>query len=348
VRNSRDFFRGCLLGGALGDALGWPVEFLSYQTIRARFGPLGIQSLQTDSQGLARITDDTQMTLFTAAGILEAHQENASPTESEVGAAVYHAYLHWLETQGLLQMAKGAQSLPARLARESWLRVQRGPGNTCLTALTSGQAGSIEKPINQSKGCGGVMRAAPIGLAFGPEKAFRLGILTAALTHGHPSGYFSAGLLAAIIAGLIRNLDLPTAIAQARGLAVPFVGAQECLGRLDLAIALASHPADHIDQIHTLGGGWVGEEALAIAIYCCLRWSCDFPQAVQRAVNHDGDSDSTGALTGNILGAYRGVECLPESWLQPLEGLKDLQKVADDMVLIAQDDKIRNRGISTV
>lgn len=63
--------------------------------------------------------------------------------------------------------------------------------------------------------------------------------------------------------------------------------------------------------IAQLGVGWVGEEALAISVYCALKYQDDFKEAVIAAVNRNGDSDSTGAITGNILGAYLGLSRIP-------------------------------------
>lgn len=78
---------------------------------------------------------------------------------------------------------------------------QRAPGNTCLSALSFGGHGMIDKPINDSKGCGGAMRTAPTGLlsSASVDIVFRLGAAAAALTHGHPSGYLSAGMVAASV-----------------------------------------------------------------------------------------------------------------------------------------------------
>ena len=59
--------------------------------------------------------------------------------------------------------------------------------------------------------------------------------------------------------------------------------------------------------IASLGQGWVGEEALAIAVYCALKYEREPVRALAAAVNHSGDSDSTGAITGNILGAFLGM-----------------------------------------
>ena len=332
-----DHFRGCLLGGALGDALGWPVEFLSWRDIVAQFGPGGILSLQTGSLGYAEITDDTQMTLFSGAGILDAAAYEVPPSEDDVVTAVYRAYLGWLHTQGFPLPDISNDTVSMKLAGESWLRRQRGPGHTCLSALRSGRRGSTARPLNDSKGCGGVMRAAPFGLAYDRIAAFRLGTATAALTHGHPSGYYSAGLLAALISGLIRGETLVEAVAQARVLAAVHTDADECLQTLDLAIELAAQKMDPIHALPVIGEGWVGEEALAIAVYCSLRWPDDFCAAVTTAVNHNGDSDSTGAITGNIMGAVLGASALPRDWLKILEGAERIAAIADALLALVTE-----------
>ena len=67
----QDQVRGCLFGGAVGDALGYPVEFLDEEEIFYKYGPEGIRQYHLDrTSGKALISDDTQMSLFTASGLL--------------------------------------------------------------------------------------------------------------------------------------------------------------------------------------------------------------------------------------------------------------------------------------
>ena len=95
------------------------------------------------------------------------------------------------------------------------------------------------------------------------------------------------------------------------------------------AMALAAGDTADLDAIHQLGEGWVGDEALAIAIYCALKHADNFDQALIAAVNHKGDSDSTGAITGNILGAYLGLAGIPEKYRKDLELADVLMALAD-------------------
>ena len=70
-----DRIRGSLTGGAIGDALGYPVEFLSWSNIQNKYGAMGITRYDTADNGLAFVSDDTQMTLYTACGMLNAKKE---------------------------------------------------------------------------------------------------------------------------------------------------------------------------------------------------------------------------------------------------------------------------------
>jgi len=308
---------GCLLGGAVGDALGAPVEFSSLAEIRARYGPQGIQDLVPAYGVLGAITDDTQMTLFTAEGLLQAlrHRRERGPWDPPV--LVYHAYLRWLETQGV------KPPYPHREAREGVLlglpalHASRAPGNTCLSALRSGFMGTPAAPLNDSKGCGGVMHAAPAGLIAAGDP-FALGCEVAAITHGHPTGYLAAGFLAAAVASLAAGASLRDAVAIARAGLIRRPRHAECLAAVDEAIHLAREAPATPETVERLGAGWVAEEALAIAVFAALATE-EFERGVVLAVNHSGDSDSTGAITGNILGTLLGPESIPARWLDRLE-----------------------------
>ena len=164
-----DKIQGSLVGGAIGDAFGYPVEFLSLDEIKQKYGLSGITKYELDKQtGTAVISDDTQMTLFTATGLLVGDTRlSMRGIAGEPSSYVFLSYLNWMETQGITI---------ADPFRVSWLMdvrelyVRRAPGNTCLSALGGrthkSEYATIQKPINESKGCGGVMRVAPVGLFY--------------------------------------------------------------------------------------------------------------------------------------------------------------------------------------
>lgn len=151
-----DRFLGCLVGGALGDALGYPIEFLTMNEICRMYGSSGIKAPRiykyTDT---AHISDDTQMTLFTANGILLAHNEGL-----ELSDALWLAYQRWYYTQmrrvedmTVLTQRPG-DPLPYIMFQRD-LYADRASGSTCLMELGGGRRGTPENPFNSSKGCGG-------------------------------------------------------------------------------------------------------------------------------------------------------------------------------------------------
>ncbi len=336
LRRDYSHFAGCLLGGAIGDALGAPIEFLSLPEIRRRFGPKGVTTfVDLNHSGLAEFTDDTQMTLFTAEGVIIARDRGLSrgiwnPTES-----LFRAYLRWLRTQRLRRTGPTGE-----LTREGWLlgyeaiwRV-KAPGNTCLSALGSSKLGTPDNPLNDSKGCGGVMRVAPLGLAFPGDAAFEMAVRAAALTHGHPTGFLTAGVFAQTIAEIIAGHSLEESIRLALATLARWPNHEETLTAVSKAVENAQSPnmPPSAEVIETMGAGWVAEEALAISLYCALVHPTDFTAAVLLAINHSGDSDSTGAITGNLLGALLGLDGLPSGLLSRIELRSEIENMAEEML----------------
>lgn len=325
--------RGCLLGGAVGDALGAPVEFMSRTEILDTFGPDGISRYEPAYGVLGAITDDTQMTLFTAEGLLEARNrthDRGFTTETERCIAM--AYLDWLTTQGESPRHFRPGLHPGSfLLRQTQLHNRRAPGGTCLSALRDMKALG-EPASNDSKGCGGVMRVAPIGLVpwLDDEETFALGTSAAGITHGHPTGKLTGGVLAILIRTLLQGGTIPEGIDKARRYLKAAPGHEETLQAIEQAQSLAASNLPPAEAIAHMGEGWVAEEALAISIYCALV-ARDFREGIVLAVNHDGDSDSTGAITGNILGALWGEECLPPEWLETLELREVITRIADEL-----------------
>ena len=145
--------------------------------------------------------------------------------------------------------------------------------------------------------------SAPIGLV--AEDPFRPAADAAALTHGHPSGFLAAGALAELIGQLEAGSSLTDAVTHARARTATEPDSDEVVDAIDEAVALAARGPATIGTVEALGEGWVAEEALGMSIYCALV-ATDFADGVVLAVNHGGDSDSTGAITGNILGTLLG------------------------------------------
>lgn len=340
----RSRVRGCLLGGAVGDALGAPVEFMTLAGIRAEHGQEGVREYIADySTGAPRyglITDDTQMTLFTIEGLIRAGIRRDRGIGFNPVGPLHKSYLTWHETQ----IESGPNgSGPGWLEAEAWLYERRAPGNTCLSALAFSIAREGEPQryggpaVNDSKGCGGVMRSAPIGL-FPPginvsnTQIFTWAADAAGLTHGHPTGKLASGALALLVRRLVVGDDLSAALDAV--LAELFADdGRETSEALRRAIAAAER-APNAEEVERLGGGWIAEEALAIAVYCALAHSEaeEFLDALSLAVTHSGDSDSTGAICGNILGALHGETAVPPQLAFEVEGRGTLLQLADDFI----------------
>lgn len=336
-----DTIKGCIVGGAVGDALGYAVEFMRLSDIVRKYGEKGITRYELDG-GLARISDDTQMTLFTATALLfgETRGRMRGIGPGPVGY-FREAYQDWYRTQTERFSPKKKGKGISWLANFEEFYSRRAPGTTCMSALGSEGYYSINRPANQSKGCGGVMRVAPIGVylaGYRDEKGADLaGAEAAAVTHGHELGYIPAAALVHIVYELAASekADVYAAVLSSMeampGLFPNAGHMQEFLDIMEKAVALSRQDVDDREAIRRLGEGWVGEEALAIAVYCALKHSDSFEDAIVASVNHSGDSDSTGAVTGNILGTALGYRAIPDHYLEKLELRDIIEEVAQDL-----------------
>jgi len=342
-----DAIRGCLIGGAVGDALGYPVEFLSLKEIQSIHSETGITEYSIDiATGKALISDDTQMTLFTANGILVgATRLTLRGIAAPVESYVHMAYLDWLFTQ----TGKASRQNISWLSGIKELHAKRAPGTTCMNALKSGEMGTIDSPINNSKGCGGVMRVAPVALYFRWRHAELPldGAKVAAVTHGHPLGYLPAAALTHIINRIVYNdsgsiCTLYEIVDECFDVLKELFAGHEYLNEfleiMGLAVSLSKNNDPDAQNIARIGLGWVAEEALAISLYCSLKYYNDFSKAIIAAVNHDGDSDSTGAITGNIVGAHVGYEGISLKWKRDLQLHDIILEIADDLCYDCQMD----------
>ena len=337
--------RGSITGGAIGDALGYPIEFVySFNDICARYGKEGITEFDMSYPWLeseekkALFSDDTQMTLYTAEGLLEA-ERNGKP----IAPTVCNAYLAWYAHQAGRKVKISYQS---KLSEIEELNQNRAPGNTCLSALAAIHAG--KEPQNASKGCGGIMRVAPVGLYgaahdWSPADTARLAGELAELTHLHPLSTYSSATLAVIVQlcassedavdkemfkGIVdKSLKIVSDVYGADAAAM-----DEFRKIVGNAMSLEDDPQSDWQIIEDrIGEGWVAEETLAIALFSTLRHVDDFTGCLISAVNHGGDSDSTGAVAGNIIGAILGDDAIPGKFKKEIQLRDLLLHAADDL-----------------
>ncbi len=330
--NRLERIKGCLLGGAVGDALGAPIEFLEWPAIQAKFGPQGIIDFAPAYGISGAITDDTQMMLFTAEGLLRAFVRGSSRGICHVPSVIHHALLRWLMTQDYQPSTR--VSLDGWLVKECALWSRRAPGNTCLSALKASEHfGFLAE--NNSKGCGAVMRVAPCAF-FG--NAFDYAAESGRLTHGHPTGYLAAGLFADILQRMAERQDsLEHTLTESLATHGHKPGLEETRAMLERVLFYfyeGYRPTP--ERIDEFAGGWIAEEALAIGIWCALS-STSFEHGVISAVNHSGDSDSTGLIAGHLLGIQYGTAAIPARWYERLEMRGVIEKIAKDIERVPQD-----------
>jgi len=316
---------GTLLGLAVGDALGYPTEFLDMAQITARYGPWRTLPPPV-TEGVARVSDDTQMTLALGEA-LAAAGEDGPITADRLVPPLRERFLAWWRSP----------------------ENDRAPGTTCLRACERLSQGGPWQAAAQlgSKGCGANMRVAPVALAPGLDEHARSGAaqLQAALTHGHPTALAAADLTAHAVHLLAQGVApaaLPAALrahatrsrtvyhadwlgdlaryAQAPDPAAYIArGWDDCLAVLDRLDSALAAPDPESDPCLATGAGWVAEEALATALYCFLLFPDDPLAVVRRAACSSGDSDSIAALAGAFAGAHHGAAAWPPDWTEPLE-----------------------------
>ncbi len=336
MKNNTNHFAGCLLGGALGDALGAPVETLTYKEITREYGHDGVVDLQCNIHGLAEITNNTQLTLFTAEGLLRdkcRRDKKGIPKDlRETTNVIYRAYLRWLYTQGLSTSNWSGSDYDGWLVGVKALYVNKEMTTTCITTLGKGVKGRLSKPINNSSTCGTVIRVSPVGLfADTREEAFELGSRVGAITHGHPLAYYSSGALALLVHNIIEGMTIIEATLDVINELKKHENTEEIIEKLELAIDLYKTKRPYMRALKNLGSGREAIETLGVAVYCSLTHPDDIIKALVLAVNHGGDSQSTGSVTGNIVGAYLGKNEIPTEWLSKLQLAKEIECMSEDL-----------------
>ncbi len=291
----RSHYEGCLLGLAIGDALGAPAESLSYDEIRTRWPPDGIRSFYP-FRGLSpgSYTDDTEMSIAVARGLLGAEDFG---TES-IMESMTRAFINWLENTDST----------------------RSPGNSCMRGVNNLKSGIhwSESGVVHSKGCGTAMRAAPIGLAYphAIDALTNMASHVSLMTHGHPcatAGSFATAFLVA------RSLDgtntadiLVELIRKSARISEEFA---KYIMRVPIVLGMEDLKDAHI----MLGAGWVAEEAVAGAVYANIKHPYSFKDCVLEAANSGGDTDSKACIAGAIAGARLGRDALPTEWVEGVE-----------------------------
>lgn len=330
----RSRVRGCLLGGAIGDALGaGAASSGAPEGTGVEHGPEQVTDYVPAFGRRGSVTADTQLALFTAEGLIRAHVRRDGghwhpPTD------VHRAHLRWAVTQhDWGPDERRADS--GWLAREEWLYARRAPGRACLNGLGDDRMGTPETPKNPGAKDGGALaRSAPFGLLVGwePPLVFQLAVECAAQTHGHPTALLGAGAFAAIVHGFACGQVPDDAVGQALDLVGDRPGHEEITVALRTAVAAVRQGQPTAARIDALATGGTAAEALAVGVYCALVAE-DVRHGLLLAVNHCGDTATAGAVCGGLLGALHGETALPPAWVAEVEGRGMILQLADDFAM---------------
>ncbi|MBE6881279.1 MAG: ADP-ribosylglycohydrolase family protein [Ruminococcaceae bacterium] len=334
----KERFAGCLLGAALGDALGYNVKGMSVEEIKKAYGKKGLIKFKAQkNQKTVKISDETQLMLFTAHGLLWADAVSKVKDNIDYTRYVFFSYQQWLATQTGKTSCNEYDKLlddnltgfPCTLLDIEELGKKRSPTKQLINTLSSIQNlsyGKMSKPINGNGLFDCLPRVLPAGLYFyaDAERAFHIGAEIAATTHGNPDGYLSAGAFAAMIAYICKGLTIEKAALEAMKLLKEYDGFENCFALIDKALSLCEGDGSPADDIKELGNGSDAMSALAIGLYCAMV-HYDYQNTVFLAANLDGNSDAIAFIAGALKGAYRGYHFLPQGWLKKLQ-LKDVIK----------------------
>jgi len=301
----RDRARGLIYGLALGDALGWPVEFMELPQILSKYGRGGI----TEPPDPALYTDDTQMSAAVAEALIEAGQHDLDV----LMGAVARNFIGW---------------------KRDPITPSRAPGATSIRGVNALERGAPwrESGVRDSKGCGACMRVAPVGYLYQGDTGRLQSIARAqgTLTHRHPTADAACIGAAYLVKLALDNVDpaqYPARLLRFAGGHAPEF--DQAIERVAPALDWADGEAALRAIGPTRGGGWIAEEAVAMALYCVMRHPSDYPAAVRLAANISGDSDSVASIAGGILGARLGTRGLPADWVARLENREYLTDLAD-------------------
>ncbi len=344
-RREHDRIHEAIVAGAVGDALGWPTEFMRRHEIDEYGWNGGVRAFVSPDGGV--ITDDTQMLLFTAEAMVRARTyQRSTGSYGAILSCAFSSYIRWAQTQSIRRTDVAtdqrwthlADTEPSFLLGDERLHIRRAPGNTCMASLVDDRApGTRTNRLNASKGCGTVMRIAPVGMVFhdvDPADVFAIGVEVSAITHSHPTGYMAGGAMAVITQVLVTGGTLEDAVNTALNcLNMELVDeAKETINAIDLGMRKGCSSRLDVSMLDSLGGGWIAEEALGIAIAATAACGGNTMDALATCAAIDGDSDSVASVTGTLCGALYGINDEVRALFKSIREHDLVQRVAEMVI----------------
>jgi ADP-ribosylglycohydrolase len=300
--------KAILYGLALGDALGKSTEFESLNRIKALYGEDGIQELLDP----VLYTDDTQMTLALTEGLLDAGLD--ADIDSQMNA-IGKRFVEWSHSP----------------------ENNRAPGLTSMKGVRRFDRGLSwrESGVADSKGCGSSMRVATIGYLYQDDADIlkQVALNSGIITHGHPTAQAASIGAAYLVKLALDSVPIEQWMAK---LIVFTDGISDEFKQAILRVEHVLSWEDEISAMNHIGQGWVGEEAVALALYCVLKYSDDYLACIRRGANSDGDSDSIASIAGGVMGAKLGLDVILEDWRKRCENTHYIGDLAHRMAKARQ------------
>ncbi len=328
-------YAGCLLGLAIGDAMGVTVDSKSYGDICEAYGPAGLLGYDLVN-GYAEISSHTQLAAFSCNGLIMGLARGQTTPIQHITVALKE----WALAQNL---PRDPQRRFCWLSHIPLMRTRRCMDPRTLDSLTRDLLGTPQRPANQGQGPGTLTAAVPVGLFYAPERMEfsdigLLGAQTVALTHGDALTFLSGAVIAYTVAGIVQSPEtdlrqqfLCAAQAVENQFGEEFSQAKALQEMVQKAVALADDPTQVHHKVMEEMECMDACQVLCGAIYAALAGRGDFDSAMIIAVNHSGKSAAVGALTGAFLGALMGKEEIPEFYLECLEPAPILDELTRDL-----------------
>lgn len=305
--NLESRIRGAVYGALVGDALGVPVEFSQ----RSELDADPVQEMRSGGywhQLAGTWSDDGAMLLCTAEGLVEGFS-------AERLGALYVGWMnacHWTARGKVFDVGRTTETALSRIAEgASW--------------AASGEDGEGDN------GNGSLMRILPVGLRFrsvGAPAIMRYAADASRITHAHVRSQLACGFYSVIVAEVTKDAALPEAIQRALPVLAEAVAGlpdeRVMFGRL-----LGGHLAESSKE-SIRSSGYV-MHTLEAALWCALKHD-SFAEAVLAAVNLGSDTDTTGCVTGGLVGALYGYEAIPPEWIAALPRRGDVNALLDKFV----------------
>ena len=330
------YMKGCLLGLAVGDAMGHTVDEKSWQEIREDYGPGGLLGYDLVNDRAAA-SAHTQVAAYVTNGLLLGITRGKPE--------LYLRYINlslreWARAQYYPRDPERSYCWVAKLPQ---MRGRKCKDSRMLDALRIDTPGTMEKPTNRASTPGSLPGAVAVGLACsgkGMDRslAAQLGAQAIALTHGNVETFLCGGVIAETVASILDDPAKPlqshftAAIETVTGrFADRYPQAEEMAHSLRRVIQGAQQPAEDPREVMEKLSCETAVQCLAGAMYAALVWQEDFDNAMILSVNHSGRSAAVASITGAILGARMGAEALPEFYLECLEPAPILEELAADL-----------------